>query len=85
MNQAENAKIVMLKQEEEGEALFLNLLARFGPDGMIYYKRGLVYEELGRYQKALDDFELAKVRFFNKTWIDAADNGIFRMKNKLCK
>jgi len=82
MNQAEKAKKVMLQKRERGEAIFLNLIVRFGSDGMIHYKRGQAYEELGCYQRALDDFEIAKLKFFNKTWIDAAENGIFRMKKK---
>jgi len=79
MNKAEQAKRLMVVEQEKGEQMFNELIHRVGNDGMVYYKRAEAYEALQKNDKALEDYKKALALFPQDKWKRNAGDGIKRV------
>lgn len=75
---AEDARLLMMRDREAGERAFLDLLSRHPKDGMVPFKRGEAYEYLGEYALAIRDYERAAERFPRPAYRLEAQHAIAR-------
>ncbi len=68
MEEADAAKRMTLSDRAAGEAEFQRLLTAHPNDGMIYFKRGEAYEELGARDLAATDYRRAEGLFPLDEW-----------------
>lgn len=72
MKEFEGAKSVFVRDRAEGKRMFTELVKRFPNDGMLYFKRGEAYEQVGEPELALQDFRMAESLFPLKDWKERA-------------
>jgi hypothetical protein len=68
MADADAAKRAMVRDRAAGEREFDRLLAAHPRDGMIYFKRGEAFEELGEAERAAADYRRAEELFPMEDW-----------------
>ena len=79
MAEAEDASLRLQRYDEaEGERRFKELLSRYPDDGMVYFKRGVAYEAIGRPERAQEDYSQAEALFPMREWKNLAREGIKR-------
>ncbi|MCI0407266.1 MAG: hypothetical protein L0191_01670 [Acidobacteria bacterium] len=81
MEAAEKTKLAMISDRAAGDRAFSALLAQNPNDGMIYFKRGEAYEELGEKSLAAADFTRAMALFPMPEWKARAKKALERVKS----
>jgi tetratricopeptide (TPR) repeat protein len=79
MAEANAAKHTALNDRAAGEAEFQRLLVAYPNDGMIYFKRGEAYEELGARDLAIADYRRAEWLFPLEEWKARARQALARV------
>lgn len=72
MRLAEVAKAEMVKDRATGKRAFDSLLKQYPNDGMVFFKRGEAYKELGAKEYAAEDFRRAMGLFPMPVWKEKA-------------
>ncbi len=83
MEDAANARLLMLKDRRSGELKFAQIMTLFPDDGMVYFERGRGFEELGEFNKAINDYEIAHNYFPLDRWKWEAQEAIKRVNETL--
>lgn len=81
MRLAEVAKTELVRDRATGEKAFDSLLKRYPGDGMVFFKRGEAYEEIGAKTFAVQDFGRAIALFPMPVWKERAREAYERVKS----
>lgn len=76
MEEADEAKRLLIQDLPRGEQAFEELLKKYPYDGMVYFKRAEGWEFLEQWDLALGDYKRAASRFPMETWRARARQGI---------
>lgn len=76
---------LLIRNGNEGERRFAELIQKHGEDGMIFYEWALAYETIGEKSLALEKFKIAKEKLPLEHWKEKAQYGIEKINGKFTK
>ncbi len=85
MDEADEAKRLLIQDLPRGEQAFEGLLKEYSYDGMVYFKRAEGWQFLEQWDLALGDYKKAASRFPMETWRARARQAIQFVEEQLAK